>query len=682
MPGSLLTHATKPLLIVSIAMAGSLMVWLGTPGWRELPTVTGMAAIIGWLAGGTAPKPAAGFILAAGYVAPVAFAALHGRFYDPYLVAWMAAMLGVILARSPFNVWSLPPNWQMPIALWGLVIALGWPIIVLREFDFVPPVLLLSSGNASSGLGGFPGSTAMWVSSVALSQGLGLLWLDCLYGQFTSASLRDYRRFILAPLGTAAALGAVLTVYQGFVDPGALSAGRWPELQRAAGSMLDANASGALFALWCVGLLALALRLVRYWKVAAAAGSLLAAAAVWATGSRTALLAVVIGLAGTAIAIWRGLASWRTRGRFVAAVAGGGLLLVATVGWLDPRVESPIARVLSTFPDRSVSTGSLRQLGLDLWHRDGYGTAAVQLIRDFPLVGGGLGTFHTLSTDYAKLAGVGRLPFDNAQNWYRHQLAELGILGSFGWMCWVAMYVWLLISTRGAGERAIESGIVKGVLVAIGIISLLGMPTQSPAVALTFWTFAFWYVLLVDSPAPQHDVVRAAPGSRFLGLMVWAVAIAFVVGTAYVAATELRVPYRALRADWYYVSGFSRPMVRTDGLEFRFTDKKAVEVFPAETRWLKLTVWADHPDAQRDSVEIKIWTNRQLILRTVARDATPITRYVEAPSHPRMMIQTWVERTWQPRPGAPPQGLSVARWEWLDTPPPGEEIVRVDQLSR
>ena len=651
------------------------MVWLRAPEWRGLPTVTAVAAIIGLLAGRTAPRPAAGFTLAAGYLVPVLFAVLLGRFYDPYLVVWMAALLGVIVACSPLKSWSLPSSWQAPIALWGLVIALSWPVVVLREFDFVPPVLLLSGGNANSNLGGLPQEVAIWVLGVALSQGLGLLWLDWLHGQFTPLDLGQFRKFVLAPLGVTAALGSILGLYQGLIDPATLSGGRWPELRRAAGSMLDANASGTLFALWCVGLPAVALPAPWRWKIAAAAGALVACAGAWATGSRTALLAAVIGLGAAVIAAWRAVPKWYVRVGFLTAAAAVCLLLFSTIGQFGELTESPVERVLATIPGRSVSIMSVRQLALHLWERDGYGTAAVRIIRELPLVGGGLGAFHTLSSDYARLAGAGPVPADNAQNWYRHQLAELGILGSLGWISWVALYMWLLIRTRGAGERATESGIVKGLLVAIGVISLLGMPTQSPALALTFWTYAFWYVLLVNPPMLRSDEPPRQPPA--LWLAVWTIAIAFVAGTAYVAATDLRVPYRALRADWYYVSGFLAPVVRSDGLQFRVTDKKAVEVFPIEKRWLKLTVWADHPNAQQDPVEIKIWRDRALILRTVARDATPITRYVEAPAgHRRMMIQTWVERTWRSRPDTRPQGLEVAKWEWLDAPPPGAQIIR------
>jgi len=76
----LMKGSTRPVLIVSIAVAGALMAWLRAPEWGGLPTVTGVAAIIGWLSGRIAPQPAGGLTLAAGYVVPVLFAVLLGRF--------------------------------------------------------------------------------------------------------------------------------------------------------------------------------------------------------------------------------------------------------------------------------------------------------------------------------------------------------------------------------------------------------------------------------------------------------------------------------------------------------------------------------------------------------------------------------------------------------------------------
>jgi len=49
-----------------------------------------------------------------------------------------------------------------------------------------------------------------------------------------------------------------------------------------------------------------------------------------------------------------------------------------------------------------------------LWNRNEYGRHAVEMIADYPLFGVGVGSFHLLVTDYARLYGH-RIASDNAQ---------------------------------------------------------------------------------------------------------------------------------------------------------------------------------------------------------------------------------------------------------------------------
>src|ERR1700730_3327923 len=133
------------------------------------------------------------------------------------------------------------------------------------------------------------------------------------------------------------------------------------------------------------------------------------------------------------------------------------------------RSSLPVASLASV-------TAFLREL---LWRRQDYGTAAVAMIRDHPMFGVGVGSFHLLTADYGKLIGYnGFLVPDNAQNWFRHQLAEFGVLGSVGWIVWVAAFaVFLLRAPIRAADRFAASTL-KGALVALAVISLVGMPTQ------------------------------------------------------------------------------------------------------------------------------------------------------------------------------------------------------------
>ena len=68
-----------------------------------------------------------------------------------------------------------------------------------------------------------------------------------------------------------------------------------------------------------------------------------------------------------------------------------------------------------------------------LWERFGYGPAAIEMVMEHPIDGVGIGVFHTVVHDFATLRGYtgeDAIPTDNAQNWFRHNIAELGIIGS------------------------------------------------------------------------------------------------------------------------------------------------------------------------------------------------------------------------------------------------------------
>src|SRR3954452_18425540 len=108
------------------------------------------------------------------------------------------------------------------------------------------------------------------------------------------------------------------------------------------------------------------------------------------------------------------------------------------------------------------------------------------MIRESPLFGMGIGTYHTMAADFAP---GGTLPPDNAQNWIRHQVAELGVVGSIGWIAWVVMFGAVVLNVR-RDDRP-DTWVTRGVLVAFTFISMLGMPGQDVMVAVTFWTFAF-----------------------------------------------------------------------------------------------------------------------------------------------------------------------------------------------
>ena len=320
------------------------------------------------------------------------------------------------------------------------------------------------------------------------------------------------------PLGISAALSCALSWYQAFVDLTFWGSGGWALLRRASGTMLDANISGMVAACWMSGFVALA----GAWQgrrrvIAAGAGVLLTFAAVWASGSRTALLAALVG-AGFALAaaVRQTTAAARRRTRLLigasaaAAIALFSVLPLPTIGPLE-RLRAGIHSAGARGP-----AGVL----MSLWDRDAYGSASTQAIRDTPLFGVGVGAFTLLSMDYVRAGGGPEVPFDNAQNWFRHQLAELGIVGCAGWLLWIVLFAGTLIRGRADNGNAVPAASLKGALLGLTAASMLGVPSLSPAITLTFWTFAFWYLgLLADRErAGVENVAAASSGVPPAGL--------------------------------------------------------------------------------------------------------------------------------------------------------------------
>ena len=145
-------------------------------------------------------------------------------------------------------------------------------------------------------------------------------------------------------------------------------------------------------------------------------------------------------------------------------------------------------------PLRRIAEVPLSRAGLaDLWRRGGYGTIAVQMIRDTPWTGAGPGMYHVIAPDYWRVMRQMALAFDNAQNWWRHQAAELGVLGAAPVLAWSALLLAVGLLAAAPREGAATRGCRARCCSASGLASLVGMPTQNPIVLLWFFGLVAWW---------------------------------------------------------------------------------------------------------------------------------------------------------------------------------------------
>lgn len=617
------------------------------------------AFVIGMLAGWRSLSVGYALILGAAYVWPILvyyFAGIQPAFGG----VWLAGVLGLSLGGAKTAGWSLPPAWRYPLVLTALSISLTWPIIVGREMDFSFEVLK-AEHQAVTWQGILPGSEIVWISGVAAGHLVGLLWIDALVGMFR-ASLSAFTRVVLWPLASSAACAAAVSLYQLIADMNFMNPTVFAGLKRATGTMLDANAFGLIAAIWCgAGAWLLAERATAWARRAAVVIAFAFALAVWASGSRTALSALIATAASLALALAGQVPSrgWLRRLRRASAI--GALLLAALTVAVFSDAAGPLSRL------RERPHGTETPLLTELRDRGGYGTTARAIIREFPLTGGGVGSFHALVVDYSRIYTTTWLAPDNAQNWFRHQLAELGWLGASGYFIWAGVFLFFVlrtVRTRGAATSRVVAGVLAGICAAC----ILGMPTQDPAVLVTFWTMVAW---LAFSRGEDWSFVQMSRPMRWsTWLAIWVVVAAFSGLTSLAAVQRLRVPFRAASVGWPYQYGISGLDNSADDL-FRWTAKRAVATVPVKGKYLVLRFRIQHPEAGARPVAVKIKLFNQTIVRELMRDHGVVTRYVRmSPRHPWIVLSFEVSHTFQ-APGSDPRdlGLAVEDWSFVDVAP-------------
>jgi hypothetical protein len=650
-------RATK-IIVVCWACAALLADVLLTREWPALLSIAGplfaLAAVVSFLNPRTV-----GMVLALTYVFPVLIWKSHGGYIAQFDLLWIAGLLGVMVPDGIRRSWNIPRQWRAPLVCWALTIAAGATMVSGREIDF--NMSLLNDVRLSNSMtGGAPAFVVSWVLHVALLLVLGILWFDWLFG-----SDIDFVTWIVAPLGASFTLMAAVSIYQLLRDPLFLNPTVFGGTGRASGTLLDGNVCGTLAALWIGGSVLAAGRLKQGGRLVVAIGVAAGWLTVWATGSRTAFAAAAI---VTAFSLVGSVKSGEVRRHLTAgrvllfAGAVTAVVLVLVIGNL--RVVGPLRRFQPTLPQPSAA--SVRAFAAEqLWIRNGYGSTASAMIAESPMVGFGAGMFHVLVPQYGELLLPGLpLPPDNAQNWFRHQIVEFGLLGSVGWIAWVVAFGWYVL-TRPAPATAWTG---RGMLVAFAVISLVGMPAQDVSVAMTFWTFAFWYVSLVGGGS------KGSPTSWGSWIVIAIVIAAFGAGTLHLAVGRLRVARRAQRVGWPYSYGFYEPEPDGAGGEFRWARGRAVAVLDAPTRWLALTVSANQPDVGVRPVDAKVWSDGHVALKAHFISAEPLTGYVRIPAgERRMVIETWVSREFHVAADDRTLGLRV-KWDFVTTPPPGALI--------
>ena len=689
---------SKQATLAAIALALPLQLMVDpAAGWALW--IIAAAAFAAAVAGGRRwPRLAPAAVAGAAPIVPVLLASIvHVAALNVFYTVTLAALFGSLLPRVPLDRWELPRPWRLPLGVWALTLALAWPVMIVREAGLRLGTLRDTGALDSWAYLNTP-QVESWILFVLLTQLVALVWMEWLCVESAKAGLKTrlYAGPYAAPLAVhglwiGASLASLVAIYQGTVNIAFLSGGPWPALRRAAGTLLDANAYGTVAALaGPLAFVSIPFLPIRHPRAAQAAALALNWAGAWMSGSRTAL---VCGAFGTILLVYELLRSGRHEEKaqhgmpsLLAGAAVIVLLFIVGAGAIGP---------LQRITEARAPGASLREL----WTRGGYGSVATRMVRDYPLTGVGAGSFNWMAPDYWRVMANDKLPFDNAQNWWRHQVAELGLIASLPILLWSLLIAWLAITRRAPPDARVETQTLRGLLLGIGAASLLGMPTQNPIVLLTFFYIVARFEMLTrpataGGPEPgdhgaaggpdhlrqghggppklyaeaegpplrpvtsnNHWVVEAGLQTR-LSRLAWILGILIAVGYAggqlVLARGPLKPLERAARTNRDYVIG-TYPAERLPQGQFRWTKKHATFALAVPSRYLVLTYHVEHPDAGTHPVKLRITTPCQTLVDEFRFDSAADARAFELPqAQTRIVFETDVSRTWKPSDSGKP----------------------------
>jgi len=387
-------------------------------------------------------------------------------------------------------------------------------------------------------------------------------------------------RLAAALVGGAAAAAAINvgSLWTAAPEPGPSSVLRQFLSARVNVPYPDLNAAGSFLVMALAPAVGLALGHRR--RALAPMAALFIAAGLWASGSRTAIIAGLLALALPFA--WRSR-GWRvqTLGRSHVAIAA--LLVVAAVAtaYLLPHRET----------QRSANDAARVRYEL--------ARSGLRMLATAPVFGVGIGNYFNLSGQFASTELLALFPparRENAHNNYIQILAELGLAG-FAACVWLAAVsarpvVRLLSEDVGQDEMRLRWGMAIGIL-AFAITCLGGHP-------LLIDEPAFSLALLCGAAAglgtPGAAVTAAGPTSFH---RTQAARIAGAIAIALVAAVPIRWYSARAAMDLNEIAfGLTGWYAGRDGVAYRLAGTSSVIYVPATYRAITIPLRATHPHGE------------------------------------------------------------------------------------
>lgn len=398
-------------------------------------------------------------------------------------------------------------------------------------------------------------------------------------------------------------LVAALGVWQWWTGYGLLAF--WlqqnPNITRINATFTDVNGLGSYLAMMVPVALGLAMRQVGLWRWSWRAGATLLMLAVLFTASRSAWVALAIGLALYGLALWRfrvlpadtwiGRHAWHV-------IAGTTAVMVLSLVVLSTYATVRDVRYYDedSYFETLLYTVNLRAPAQErLKGRLAFWAAATSMIAHRPAFGIGLGRFYKEVTVYAPDPAALPRRQENAHNYFLQVTAELGLVGLAAWVAVLAAALVPALRVASSDQHAASTRhLALGVSVGI-VVYLLTWTTGHPLLVRE-GQFAFWP--MAGAAAALGGAARSASGHRrAAGWILWV-----LIGVL-AASVPFRAAREAARVDLTRLSsGLHEPEIDPSGHRFQWTVERAVFYVPSNAQILEFKLRSLAPFEQTVTV--------------------------------------------------------------------------------
>jgi O-antigen ligase len=282
---------------------------------------------------------------------------------------------------------------------------------------------------------------------------------------------------------------------------------------------------------------------------------------------------------------------------------------------------------------------------------------AVEMIKDYPLTGVGIGAYIIEVSNYAQIHKI-RVIAESAENYMLQVTSELGFIGLF-------LILWILVeifkAIRHGFRRIPPSDPLRYILVGCtaGLAAFIIIVQSHTFIGSYEIKYTAWLLvgLMALSGRKDKDIEPRPKSSRSSKMAGGVLLIVFAVGSLWTSTHSLSLENRTALFGLKQNFGFYQAEKDKEGREFRWSNTPAGLSLKVSKPVMEFPLLASHPDIGEKPVTVRIylvkdlsWKKRRLDEITLDRIAWQVRRYSLAQEVNQEVILLFeVSRTWNPQ---------------------------------